>query len=191
MKYWKLFLEFFKIGLFTFGGGLSMIPLIQKTVVEKNKWITDEEMVDMIAISESTPGPIAVNCATFIGYKVGKIWGGILATLGVVLPSFIIIIIVCKIISKFLNNKYVNYAMKGARPVVCGLIFAVAISLIYACFLPNGFSIKAISDISFASIIIFIISFVLLRFKKTEKPILVILISGVLGIIFFGLIGGF
>ena len=81
--------------------------------------------------------------------------------------------------------------MKGVRPVVCGLIFAVALSLIYACFLINGFNIKSIADISFASIIIFIISIVLLRFKKTENPILIVIVSGILGIIFFGLIGGF
>ena len=129
MKYWKLFLEFFKIGLFTFGGGLSMIPLIQKTVVEKNKWITDEEMVDMIAISESTPGPIAINCATFIGYKVGKIWGGILATLGVVLPSFIIICIISIFYDKFIQVEVIKWAFLGIKAGVAALILNAGIKI--------------------------------------------------------------
>ena len=190
MIFFELFYTFFLIGLFTFGGGYAMIPMIQDQIVGKG-WLSDAELSNFIAISESTPGPFAINMATFIGYVRGNFLGAFLATLGVVLPSFIIIIIVCKIISKFLNNKYVNYAMKGVRPVVCGLIFAVALSLIYACFLINGFNIKSIADISFASIIIFIISIVLLRFKKTENPILIVIVSGILGIIFFGLIGGF
>jgi len=190
MKYLMLFLTFFKIGLFTIGGGYAMIPMIEDEVIGQG-WISQDDFSNFLAISESTPGPFAINMATFIGYIRGNFLGAFLATLGIVLPSFIIIIIVAKIISKFLNNKYVNYAMKGVRPVVCGLIFAVALSLIYACFLINGFSIKSIRDISFASIIIFIISFILLRIKKTSSPILVVLASGVLGIIFFGLIGGF
>ena len=187
MKYLMLFLTFFKIGLFTIGGGYAMIPMIEDEVINQG-WISQDDFSNFLAISESTPGPFAINMATFIGYVRGSFLGAFLATLGVILPSVIIILIICKIISKFLNNKYVKYAMKGVRPVVCGLIFAVAISLIYAYFLPNGFSFKSIS---FASIIIFVIAFVLLRFKKTENPILVILVSGVLGIVFFGLIGGF
>ena len=93
-KYWELMKTFFKVGLFTFGGGLAMLPIIEKEVVEKHKWLEAPDMVDVIAIAESTPGAIAVNTATFIGYKVGKLWGAILATLALVAPSLIIITII-------------------------------------------------------------------------------------------------
>ena len=91
---WELFATFFKIGLFTFGGGYAMISIIQRETVEKHKWVTDEDIMNMIVIAESTPGVIAVNSATFVGYKVAGVWGGILATFGVVSPSFLIIILI-------------------------------------------------------------------------------------------------
>ncbi|MBQ1988903.1 MAG: chromate transporter, partial [Clostridia bacterium] len=90
----QLFLTFFKIGAFTFGGGYAMIPLIQKEVVEEKKWITDDDILEIIAIAESTPGPIAINSATFVGYRVCGFWGSFFSTLGVVLPSFVIILII-------------------------------------------------------------------------------------------------
>lgn len=130
MKYWKLFLEFFKIGLFTFGGGLSMLPFIEKAVVEKNKWMTDQEMIDMLAISESTPGPIAINCATFVGYKVGKIRGAIMSTLGVVLPSFIIICIISLFYEKFMDIKVIKWAFLGIKAGVAALILNAGIKIL-------------------------------------------------------------
>ncbi|MBP5446008.1 MAG: chromate transporter [Acholeplasmatales bacterium] len=183
MIFLSLFFTFLKIGLFTIGGGYAMIPMINDEVISKG-WISEADLTNFLAISESTPGPFAINMATFIGYEKAGFLGAVCATLGIILPSLIIIIIISKIIAKFLNNKYVNYAMQGVRPVVVGLIFAVAISLVYASFLPNGFDIK---NISFASIIIFGISVGLLSFKKTRNPIIVIVVSGVLGIVFFGL----
>ena len=130
MKYLKLFFEFFKIGLFTFGGGLSMLPFIEKAVVEKNKWMTDQEMIDMLAISESTPGPIAINCATFVGYKVGKIRGGIMATLGVVLPSFIIICLISLFYEKFMDIKVIKWAFLGIKAGVAALILNAGIKIL-------------------------------------------------------------
>lgn len=130
MKYLKLFFEFFKIGLFTFGGGLSMIPFIEKAVVEKNKWMTDEEMVDMLAISESTPGPIAINCATFVGYKVGKIRGAICSTLGVVLPSFIIICLISIFYEKFIEIQVIKWAFLGIKAGVAALILNAGIKIL-------------------------------------------------------------
>ena len=183
MIFVSLFFTFLKIGLFTIGGGYAMIPMINDEVIAKG-WINEEDLTNFLAISESTPGPFAINMATFIGFEKAGFFGAFCATLGIILPSIVIIIIISKIISKFLNNKYVNYAMQGVRPVVVGLIFAVVVSLIYAAFLPNGFDIK---NISFASIIIFAISIVMLSFKKTKNPILIIITSGILGIVFFGL----
>ena len=100
---WTLFITFFKIGAFTFGGGLAMIPLISKEIVEKKKWMTDEEMIDMIAIAESTPGVIAVNSATFVGFRTHKVLGALIATLGVTLPSFVIICIISIFYEKFME----------------------------------------------------------------------------------------
>lgn len=182
MIYLELFAIFFKIGLFTIGGGYAMIPMIQSDVISKG-WITETELANFLAISESTPGPFAINMATFVGFSQGSFLGAVCATIGVILPSLIIIIIISKIINKFLKNKYVDYALKGVRPVVVGLILAVSLSLIYASALNSSFSFN---NISFASIIIMGIVFVLLRFKKTSNPILVILISAVLGILMFG-----
>jgi len=183
MIFVSLFFTFLKIGLFTIGGGYAMIPMINDEVIAKG-WISEADLTNFLAISESTPGPFAINMATFVGFEKAGFFGAVCATLGIILPSIVIIIIISKIISKFLNNKYVNYAMQGVRPVVVGLIFAVVVSLIYAAFLPNGFDIK---NISFASIIIFAISVVMLSFKKTKNPILIIVTSGILGIVFFGL----
>ena len=118
----ELFWIFFKIGLFTFGGGYAMIPQIKDVVIEKKKWLTEDEMLDIIAIAESTPGPIAINSATYIGYKQNKILGSIFATLGVVLPSFMIIFIISLFFDKFLENEIVASAFVGIKCAVAFLI---------------------------------------------------------------------
>ena len=185
MIYLKLLWTFFKIGLFTIGGGYAMIPMIRSEVVNVG-WLTESELLDFMAISESTPGPFAVNVATFVGFNEARFLGALCATLGVILPSFIIIIIVSKIVNKFLNNKYVNYALTGVRPVVVGLILAVAVSLIYSGVLHSEF---VLANISIGTLIVMAIVFTLSRFKKTRNPILLICISAVLGILLFGIIG--
>jgi len=121
-KNWNLFLTFLKIGAFTFGGGYAMVPLIQHEMVNKKKWISDDEMMDMIAIAESTPGPIAVNSATFVGYRINKFWGSFFATLGVILPSFVIILIISLFFENFLEIKAVADAFRGIRAGVTVLI---------------------------------------------------------------------
>ena len=118
----KLFGLFFKIGLFTFGGGYAMIPLIQSEIVEKRKLVTDDDILEIIAIAESTPGPIAINSATFIGYKVCGFWGSFCATLGVVLPSFLIILAISRLLREFSEIKAVKYAFNGIRAGVLALI---------------------------------------------------------------------
>ncbi len=118
----RLFLTFFRIGAFTFGGGYAMIPLIQKETVEKKGWLSDEEILEIIAIAESTPGPIAINAATFVGYKTAGIPGSFMATFGVVLPSFIIISILSYVLQAFQDLKAVQYAFYGIRSGVLALL---------------------------------------------------------------------
>lgn len=117
-----LFLTFFKIGAFTFGGGYAMIPLIQREATEKKKWISDQELLDIVAVAESTPGPIAINSATFVGSKVAGFFGAFWATIGVVLPSFLIILAISAILSQFESLRLVQYAFAGIRAGVLALI---------------------------------------------------------------------
>lgn len=119
---WALFSTFFRIGAFTFGGGYAMIPLIQKEMVENKKWISDEDILEMVAIAESTPGPIAINTATFVGYRVGGFWGALCATFGVVLPSFVVISVIAFFLRQFQEYKGVQYAFWGIRAGVLALI---------------------------------------------------------------------
>ena len=118
----SLFLIFMKIGLFTFGGGYAMIPLIQRETVDNKKWISDKDILDIVAIAESTPGPIAINAATFIGYRVGGFLGAMAATVGVVLPSFAIIAAISYVLAAFQNVVWIQYAFNGIRAGVLALI---------------------------------------------------------------------
>lgn len=122
-RIWQLFCTFFKIGGFTFGGGYAMIPLIQKETVENKGWITDEDILEIIAIAESTPGPVAINSATFVGYRTAGFWGAFAATLGVVLPSFVIILAISYVLREFQQLKTVQYAFNGIRAGVLALLF--------------------------------------------------------------------
>ena len=191
MIFLKLFLTFFKIGLFTFGGGYAMLPFIQSEFI-KNDWMAEQEIVDFIAVSESTPGPFAVNISTYIGSVLGgqtplgeffgSIFGGFCATLGVVLPSFIVILIVAKCYDKFKESKIVKGCMTGLKPAVVGLIGSAFIGMAMTVFIPLGFTVAIFKDISlYISLAILAISLVL-SFKKVH-PILVICISAVLGIV--------
>lgn len=128
-KVLELFIIFLKIGAFTFGGGYAMIPLIQREVSENKGWISDEDIFEIIAIAESTPGPIAINAATFVGYKVMGFWGAFFSTLGVVLPSYIIIVIISYVLNKFQNIKVVQYAFYGIRAGVLALIIKALVSM--------------------------------------------------------------
>ena len=121
-KLTELFVTFFKIGAFTFGGGYAMIPLIQKEAVENKNWVSDEDILDIVAIAESTPGPIAINAATFVGYRTAGNWGSFFATLGVVMPSFIIISLIAILLSEFATLKPVVYAFYGIRAGVLALV---------------------------------------------------------------------
>ncbi len=122
-KLWQIFLTFFKIGAFTFGGGYAMIPLIQREAVEHRKWVSDEDILDIVAIAESTPGPIAINSATFVGYKAAGVLGSAMATFGVVLPSFVIILALSFVLQQFQEVLAVQYAFRGIQAGVLALLF--------------------------------------------------------------------
>lgn len=180
MIYLELFLTFFKIGAFTVGGGYAMLPFIQDEVVA-HRWLPLSEIVNFIAVSESTPGPFAVNIATYVGNQVGGIFGSVCATLGVVLPSFIIILIVARIFEKFKTSKLVSGVMCGLKPAVIGLIGSAVINIGKTVFIPNGFSFNIFSNSAlYVSIVIFALCAVL-AFKKIH-PILIICLSAGLGI---------
>lgn len=171
----KLFITFLKIGAFSFGGGYAVLTFIQKEVIENNHWITAEDFIDIVAIAEMTPGPIAVNSSTFVGYKLLGLLGSAAATLGVILVPFTVTLLVSIYFNKFKHIKQVNWVLKGIRPAVLGLIAS-------ACY-----KIGIISIVDIKSIIIGVLVFIgVYRFKI--HPILAIAISGVLGIVFYGLL---
>ena len=130
MECFMLVIEFFKIGLFSFGGGYGMLPLMEETVVGRN-WITSAQFFDFVGVAESTPGPIAINMATFIGASQAGILGSFLATLGVVLPSFMIILLIAAVLKNLTNNPYFAGFMKGVKPVVTGLILTTGVLLLF------------------------------------------------------------
>ncbi len=180
-----LYIEFFKVGLFAVGGGLATIPFLYD--LTKHGWYTQGDVADMIAISESTPGPIGVNMATYAGYQTAGPIGSILATLGLVSPAIIVIFIVAKILSKFKENKYVQYAFYGLRPASIGLIGAALAGVVQIALLNiEKFSqTKKISDLFvFKAIILACVLFALQKIFKKIHPIALIAIAAVAGIIF-------
>ena len=179
MIYLRLFLTFLKIGAFTFGGGYAMIPLIQQEVINE-AWLSQEELIDFVAISESTPGPFAVNVSTFVGMKTAGVFGAFCATLGVVLPSFVIIMIVAQLFQRFKKSKIVNGAMLGLKGAVVGLIGASLLSTVLAVAGPSvatGNSLELIAGgVLFAG--------VFFGLMKKVSPILLILASACFGMLF-------
>ena len=184
MIYLELFYEFFKMGLFTFGGGYAMIPLVRETVTGKG-WLAAEEFSSLLGVCESTPGPVAINMATYIGSLQGGLFGSICATLGVVLPSFLIILLIASVLKKFSENKYFKNFIKGVKPVVTALILSTGILLLVECI---GVNIQEFSiDLNLVPTIVFclvvITYFVVLKcFKKKISAIQLIMISAILGI---------
>ena len=221
----ELFFTFFTTGLFTIGGGQAMIGLLENALVNNKGWIEFDTFQNFVTIAESTPGPIVINMATFIGQElfanspfdaqilnvIMPVIGSLTATVAVVLPSFVIILIIAKIMDKFINNKYVKYALKGIRPFIIGIIIVAASKFFYTssnmgsivdyfqeqiASLPQlSFFSKVligidsfIHVIDFKAIFIMVVAFILLRFKKTSHPLIVIGISAVLGIILYGVL---
>lgn len=166
-----VFWVFFRIGAFTFGGGYAMIPLISEETVIKRKWISESDILDIIAIAESTPGPVAINSATFVGYRVAGFWGSFFATLGVVTPSFIIILIISYIFNEFKNLKAVQYAFNGIRAGVLALIIKALYKMYKQC--PKGVFYY----------ILMVLAFVVVAFLKVQV-IYCIIACAVLGLIY-------
>lgn len=181
MIYLHLFLTFLEIGAFTFGGGYAMLPLIRQAVVE-NAWMTERELLDFIAVSESTPGPLAVNMATYVGNTAGGIAGAAAATLGVVLPSFAVITIVARFYGRYKSSAVVEGCMSGVRPVVIGLIASALVTLASGVFFPQGIVAGAFGRELISAALIFALT-LYLAFRKVN-PVWLILLSAVLGIAF-------
>ncbi|MBQ1859223.1 MAG: chromate transporter [Paludibacteraceae bacterium] len=197
MIYLQLFLSFFKIGLFGFGGGLAILSLIQMEV-EQNGWMTQQEFVDIVAVSQITPGPIGINCATYVGYTVGGIWGSVLATSAIVLPSLIIMLSICKayfwLNRRFKGNPYFEQTLRMLRFTVLGLIASAALLLMK----PTTF-IDSTSWIIFGIVAFLTISPEIFRKKEGNKlstfnsqlstflshPILLIVLAGVAGYLIY------
>ena len=167
----EMFIAFFKIGAFTFGGGYAMIPLIEEEVVNNKKWLEKEEFMDVLVVSQSLPGALAVNCSIFLGYKIGGLIGVIMALLAVILPSFIIIIIIAAFFMQFRNNYYVNAAFKGITAAVPMLVLVGAISL------SKGL------EKSTRTIVTIIVALIALTLFDIH-PIIVIIVSAIYGVIF-------
>ena len=185
MIYLTLFYEFFKIGLFTIGGGYAMIPLIEQVAVGHG-WISNDVLLNMIAISESTPGPFAINMATFIGYNQAGFGGAVLASLGVVLPSFIIILIMAKLISKInMENVYFKGMMSTVTPVVVGLLAVAFFTMLLRNFFGYVSFDKPIvkENIDIVGIVIALIMGLLVTFRKKTSVITIIVLSGLLGML--------
>ena len=182
MLYLSLFLSFFKIGLFGFGGGLAIFSLIQMEV-EHYGWMSQQEFVDIMAVSQVTPGPIGINCATYVGYTVGGFWGSVLATFAIVLPSLIIMLTICKLYfwltKRFQGNPYFEQTLRMLRFTVIGLIASAALMLIK----PTNF-IDPVSWIIFGAVAFFTVLPNFIKNKVTaviSHPILLIILAGVAG----------
>ena len=197
IEYLELFWVFFKIGLFTIGGGYAMIPMIMREVTAHG-WMQEIEVVNFIGVAESTPGPFAVNIATFVGFSTLGIGGAVLATLGVVLPSFVIIFIISKLFIRFSENKTVQSAFWGIKPVVVALVLSAALTIFLRNIFPN-FEIKNLihggeknfSDFNYFSIIIVALCFGFSQIKIKHKkihPVFVVVFAATLGIIAYGVI---
>ncbi len=195
MIFLELFWAFFKIGLFTIGGGYAMIPMIQQEVIA-HQWLTSEALLNFIAVAESTPGSFAINVATFVGVTQAGILGGVIATFAVVLPSLVIVMIIAKMFARFKNNRLVQYGLWGVRPVVSGLILSAALT-IFALLVfptldvrhPTAEGLQSFDGLSLA-VLAFVFALSQMKIKNRKPhPILLIVISAATGILLYGVCG--
>lgn len=187
MIYMKLFWDFFKVSCFTFGGAYGAIPLIRDMVLG-NGWLTDERLTYMIAVSESTPGPIMVNVATYIGSDQAGFWGSLIATAGVVLPAYLVIMLVVCILKNFIKNKYVQAVLRGLKPCVIGIVLATGSYMVIHNILPltGGAAVDIPAVIITAALVAIMVGWPKFTGKKLS-PIALILCAAVLGIAVFGI----
>ena len=189
MIYLRLFFEFFKTGLFAFGGAIATIPFLSD-MGARTGWFTQEFLADMLAISESTPGPIGVNTATYVGYTVAGVPGGIIATLGLITPSIIVILIVAAFLKAFKDNKYVKQGLYGIRPASMGLIAAAGVTVVKLCLLDTAAyqaDGKLLSLLNWKGLALFAVIWVLtnpVKLTKKLHPVVFIAASAAVGIVF-------
>lgn len=190
MIYLRLFWEFLKTGLFSIGGGMATIPFLQR-MSQTTGWFTTEDLANMIAVSESTPGPIGVNMATYVGFKTCGVPGGIIATIGLILPSIVTILIIAGILEKFRHNRYVEHGFYGLRPASVGLIAAALLSVLLMTFfgvsnVDELLHLGSLTDFNIGYVILAAVLIFLTRFFKPTKklhPLVFIAASAVVGII--------
>ena len=174
---WELFITFFKVGLLTFGGGYAMIPIIQKEVVEKRKWMNGNDILDILAISESTPGPIAVNSATYVGFKVMGFWGSLVATIGLAIPSFVIIFVISLFYEQFLSWRIVAAIFKGLKVGVVILLILAVIKL------KKSVKVNTLGIILFTATLAGMLLLTFFNIKIQSVSIIFIVLSMLVGII--------
>lgn len=180
MIYLRLFWEFFKTGLFAVGGGMATLPFLYD-ISDRTGWFTHAQLADMVAVSESTPGPIGVNMATYVGFLTGGVGGAVIATLGLITPSIIVILIISAFLQRFRDSKYVNGAFYGLRPASTAMIFAALLLVVKAAFLPNGLALPDWRLLVLAAVLLALTNNV----KATKKlhPIVFILASAAVGVL--------
>lgn len=189
MIYFRLFYEFFKTGLFAVGGGLATLPFL-RSMADTTGWFTKAQLADMLAVSESTPGPIGVNTATYVGFTTAGISGAIIATLGLVTPSVIVILIIARVLKKFRDNRIVENMFYGLRPASTGLIAAAGLSVVPLALLKTGtLSVKDgfLASVKWPAVLLAAVLVVFTNWVKPTKdlhPILFIAVSAVIGVVF-------
>ncbi len=185
MIYIQLILSFMQVGLFSIGGGYAALPLIQQQVVDLHGWLTLGEFSDVVAISQMTPGPIAINAATFVGMRLGGVLGAIIATLGCVLPSCIIVLILARVYYKYRNLSLLQGILGGLRPAVVALIASAGLSMIALAFFNTKLHEIVWANLDVVAVCLFAAGLVALRIFKKIDPVLVILGSGLAGLILY------
>jgi chromate transporter len=174
MIYFQLFWVYLKIGLFSFGGGYAMLSFVEYEVVRAHSWISPADFADIVAISQMTPGPIGINTATYVGYAAtGSVWGSIISTIAVCLPSLVIMVLICRFLVMYKSNRWVAAALAGIKPVTVGLLIAAAFSMV-----------NSDTFVNYISVILFLVSF-LLTWKLKVHPILMLILAGIAGYVFF------
>lgn len=189
MIYWQLILSFMQIGLFSIGGGYAALPLIQQQVVDGHGWLTLAEFADVIAISQMTPGPIAINASTFVGMRLGGVLGAIVATVGCIIPSCIIAVLLAKVYYKYRDLTFLQGILGGLRPAVVALIASAAVSMIGLAFFGADGAQPSLANLDLASVALFVVAFVILRLAKKMDPVFIILGSGAAGLLIKTIIG--
>jgi chromate transporter len=187
MIYLELFLSFFQIGILSFGGGYASLPLIEQELITVQGWITNQQFIDILTLSEMTPGPIAINAATFSGNQIAGILGGIVATIGVTLPSVIIVQLLAYFYFKYQNLSIVQGVIQGVRPAVVALIASAGVTIFMTAMFGHSDWPIALSEINWVSVIFFAVGLFLMR-KFKASPIQIILVTGVAGGIVYSLL---